>query len=328
MKFVNRAYKYRFYPTEEQEKLLAHSFGCSRFIYNRFLKLRTDAYYERQEKVNYHKTSELLTALKKEESFSWLKDVSSVTLQQTLRDLDKAFTNFFAKRTKYPKFKKKNSRQSIRFVDSAFSFSEDKLTLAKHKEPLNIRWSRKFSAKPSSVTISKDCANRYFVSFALEEPICEFPKIEKKIGIDVGIKDICVTSDGVKSGSPQYLGKYSFSVFFYPRFFFRTTEYLAGGPVPVLRSHSHDQSTIATNRIPGVIFEYPAGAFANNTCVSTGCCVSFHHIPLIYLLSEKKTANVLITTYRKAERCTLSAERYLLVFSLRMSPISPTPVTG
>ena len=98
MKIVHRAYKYRFYPTEDQKKLLSHSFGCSRFIYNRFLKLRTDAYYEKQEKINYHKTSELLTALKKEEAFSWLKDVSSVTLQQTLRDLDKAFTNFFVKR--------------------------------------------------------------------------------------------------------------------------------------------------------------------------------------------------------------------------------------
>src|SRR3990172_13401860 len=85
MKFVNRAYKYRFYPTKEQIHQLAPSFGCSRFVYNRFLKLRTDAYYEKKEKINYHKTSELLTNLKKEKDFAWLNEISSVVLQQTLR---------------------------------------------------------------------------------------------------------------------------------------------------------------------------------------------------------------------------------------------------
>ena len=123
MKIVNRSYKYRFYPTDEQKMQLSHAFGCSRFVYNHFLKKRTDAYYEKKESLNYHKTSELLTQLKNNENYSWLKDVSSVTLQQTLRDLDKAFTNFFAKRAKYPAFKKKNSKQSVRYVKSGFTFS-------------------------------------------------------------------------------------------------------------------------------------------------------------------------------------------------------------
>jgi putative transposase len=208
MKIVNRAYRYRFYPTDEQKKQLAHSFGCSRFIYNRFLKVRADAYYEKQERINYHKTSEILTELKKNENFSWLKDVSSVVLQQTLRDLDKAFTNFFSRRAKYPKFKKKNSCQSVRYAKSGFSFSNGILTIAKNKDPLNVRWSRNFSGAPSSVTISKDCAGRYFVSFAVEEPVFSLPKTEKIIGIDVGIKDVCVTSNGTRSGSPQYTRKY------------------------------------------------------------------------------------------------------------------------
>ena len=208
MKKVNRAYKYRFYPTKEQIKQLAHSFGCSRFVYNRFLKLKTDTYYEKKEKINYHKTSELLTELKKEKDFAWLNEISSVVLQQTLRNLDKAFTNFFARRAKYPQFKKRNSKQSIRLVNTAFSFSNEKLTIAKNKEPLDIRWTRNFKGQPSSVTISKDCANRYFVSFAVEEKVFEFPEIGKTIGIDVGIKDVCVTSDEFKSGSPKYLRKY------------------------------------------------------------------------------------------------------------------------
>ena len=208
MKIVNRAYRYRFYPTDEQRKQLAHSFGCSRYVYNHFLKARTDACYEKQEKINYHKTSELLTELKKDENCSWLKDVSSVVLQQTLRDLDKAFTNFFAKRARYPKFKKKNSNQSVRYVKSGFSFSNGILTIAKNRDPLNIRWSRNFTSDPTSVTISKDCAGRYFVSFAVEERVFNLPKTDRAIGVDVGIKDVCVTSEGLRSGSPQYTRKY------------------------------------------------------------------------------------------------------------------------
>jgi putative transposase len=208
MKFVNRAYKYRFYPTKEQIKQLTNSFGCSRFVYNRFLKLKTDTYYGKKEKINYYKTSELLTNLKKEKDFAWLNEIASVVLQQTLRNLDKAFTNFFAKRARYPQCKKRNSKQSIRLVKTAFLFSNGKLTIAKNKVPLDIRWSRGFKGEPSSVTISKDCADRYFVSFAIEEKVFEFPKIDKMIGIDVGIKDICVTSDEFKSGSPQNLRKY------------------------------------------------------------------------------------------------------------------------
>jgi len=125
-----------------------------------------------------------------------------------LRNLDKAFTNFFAGRARYPQFKKRDHRQSIRYAKSAFSFLNGKLTIAKNKNPLDIRWSRYFKAEPSSVTISKDCADRYFVSFAVEEKVFEFPEIGKTIGIDVGIKDICVASDEFKSGSPKNLRKY------------------------------------------------------------------------------------------------------------------------
>lgn len=208
MNIVNRAYRYRFYPTDEQKIQLSHSFGSSRFVFNHFLKERTDAYYERKEKVNYHATSKLLTELKNNEKYCWLKDVSSVILQQSLRDLDKAFTNFFAGRARYPTFKKKNAKQSVRYVKSGFTFSNGILKLAKNKDPLEIRWSRKFSGEATSITITKDCSERYFVSFAIEEHVCSLPKLDKAIGIDVGIKDIFVTSDGFKSGSPKYTRKY------------------------------------------------------------------------------------------------------------------------
>lgn len=208
MKIVNKSYRYRFYPTEEQKEQLSHAFGCSRFVYNHFLKIKTDAYYEKKERINYHKTSELLTLLKANENHAWLKDVSSVTLQQTLRNLDKAFTNFFSKRARYPSFKKKNSRQSVRYVKSGFTFCDGILRIAKNKDPLDIRWSRKFSGEPTSITISKDCSGRYFVSFSIEEPLQNLHKLDNVIGLDVGIKDVFVTSDGCKSGSFQYTRKY------------------------------------------------------------------------------------------------------------------------
>jgi len=208
MKIINRSYRYRFYPTNEQKIQLSYEFGCSRFVYNHFLKERTDAYDEKKEKINYCKTSELLTELKNNEKYCWLKDVSSITLQQSLRDLDKAFTNFFARRARYPKFKKRNAKQSVRYVKSGFTFSNGVLKIAKNKDPLDIRWSRKFFGEPTSVTVSKDCSDRYFISFAIKEPVCTLPKLDNTIGIDVGIKDICITSDGNKSGSPQYLRKH------------------------------------------------------------------------------------------------------------------------
>lgn len=208
MKIVNRSYRYRFYPTDGQKEQLARSFGCSRFVYNFFLKVRTDAYCERGENVNYHKTSVLLTSLKKHEDFKWLKEVSSVILQQTLRDLDRAFTNFFSGRSGYPVFKNKNSTQSVRYVKSAFCFSKKNLLLAKIPSPINIRWSREFSSDPSSLTILKDRCGRYFVSFEVSESVITLPFVNKEIGVDVGVRDICVTSDGYKSGSHKFLKKY------------------------------------------------------------------------------------------------------------------------
>ncbi|WP_152526582.1 helix-turn-helix domain-containing protein, partial [Serratia fonticola] len=105
---MKRAYKYRFYPTQDQIEFLAHTFGCVRFVYNSVLRWRTDAYRERQEKIGYIQANARLTALKKEPELTWLNDVSCVPLQQTLRHQQTAFSNFFAGRAKYPTFKSKH----------------------------------------------------------------------------------------------------------------------------------------------------------------------------------------------------------------------------
>ena len=203
-----RGFKYRFYPTESQRLELAKTFGCTRFVYNWALALRTDSYYQENKTLSYTDTSNALTKLKKDPEKAWLKQVSSVPLQQGLRHLNKAFKNFFEGRSKYPRFKKKNNRQSATYAKNAFTWQDGKLTLAKMNRPLKIRWSRYFAGEPKSVTISKDPSNRYFVSFLVEEELELFPPATEKIGIDLGVKDVMVTSKGFASGNPKHYQKY------------------------------------------------------------------------------------------------------------------------
>ncbi|MBN2701027.1 MAG: IS200/IS605 family element transposase accessory protein TnpB [Methylothermaceae bacterium] len=205
MNTVQRAYKYRLYPTPEQAEQLARTFGCVRYVYNHFLRLRTDAWYERQERVGYNDTAKLLTALKKAPDTVWLQEVSNVCLQQSLRDLDTAFRNFFQGRTKYPAFKKKRARQSARYTTNGFSYRDGQIKLAKHKEPLNIRWSRRFSGTPSSVTVSRDSAGRYHISILIEENVATLPVNKQEVGIDMGLTHAVITSGGQKVNNHQYL---------------------------------------------------------------------------------------------------------------------------
>src|SRR5579864_5155402 len=120
-----RAYKYRFYPTDTQAAGLARTFGCARFVYNWGLRQRTDAYYERHERLGYVALSAALTQLKQQPETVWLNDVSSVPLQQALRHLDSAFRTFFEGHTKYPTFKKKRGKQSATYASTAFSWEAD-----------------------------------------------------------------------------------------------------------------------------------------------------------------------------------------------------------
>ncbi|HLW01864.1 MAG TPA: transposase [Ktedonobacterales bacterium] len=137
-----RAYRYRCYPSQEQQRILARTFGCVRFVFNWALHLRTDAYRERGEHIFYRDTSAAMTQLRKHPETAWLGDVAYIPLQQALRHLDKAFRNFFEGRANYPTFKKKRGRQSAEYTTSAFTWDGERLTLARMLEPLPIRWSR------------------------------------------------------------------------------------------------------------------------------------------------------------------------------------------
>ena len=204
-----RAYKYRFYPTDEQKQNLARTFGCVRFVYNWALRLKTDAYYQRGERLSYAALSLTLTALKKGEEYTWLNEVSSVPTQQCLRHLERAFFNFFEGRAEYPTFKKKRNAQSAEYTASAFRWDGTQLTLAKQSEPLDIVWSRPLpeGCKPSTVTITKDEADHYFVSLLVEEDIPLLPVVKKMVGLDLGLKSMVITSDGHTYGNPRFFHK-------------------------------------------------------------------------------------------------------------------------
>lgn len=202
---VKRAYKFRFYPSPDQELILARTFGCARFAYNYMLRQRTDAWFNEQKRVGYHETSAMLTALKKQPEFLWLNEVSSVPVQQSLRHLQTAFGNFFAGRAKYPTFKSKHDKQAAEYTSSAFKWGGKSLKLAKMDAPLNIRWSRTLpkAAKLTTVTVSKDAAGRYFVSMLCDDTVRPKPEAAGKIGIDLGLTHFAILSTGEKIAAPN-----------------------------------------------------------------------------------------------------------------------------
>jgi putative transposase len=207
---MGKAYRYRLYPTTEQEKLLRQTMGCARLVYNKALALGTEAWYERQERVGYSQTSSMLTNWKKEEELDFLNEVSCVPLQQGLRHLQTAFSNFFAGRAKYPNFKKKHNGGSAEFSKSAFRWKDRQVFLAKCTTPLPIRWSKQIpeGCVPSTITVKLTPAGRWYVSLLVDDyTIKPLPKIDKTIGLDVGISSLIATSDGDKIANPKHFKK-------------------------------------------------------------------------------------------------------------------------
>jgi len=204
---VKRAFKYRFYPTHEQAAELSRTFGCVRLVYNRALEERTRAWYGEQRRISYVQSSTALTQWKKTEELAFLAEVSSVPLQQALRRLQTAFGNFFAKRAKYPRYKsRKKTRASAEYTRSAFTWRNGQLTLAKMVEPLDIRWSRPLpeGAEPTTVTVSRDSAGRWFVSMLCGDRIAPAPATANAVGIDAGITSLVTLSTGEKIANPKH----------------------------------------------------------------------------------------------------------------------------
>lgn len=207
---MERAFKYRVYPTPEQETLLRQTLGCVRLVYNKALAYRTEAWYERQERVDYIQSSAQLTLWKQQEDLNFLNDVSSVPLQQGLRNLQKAFGNFWAGRAQYPNFKKKRNGGSAEFTKSAFRWKDGQVFLAKCTEALPIRWSRQLpkGCEPSTITVKLDSAGRWFVSLLVADlTIKPFPSAMQSVGIDLGITSLLALSTGEKILNPKHFNR-------------------------------------------------------------------------------------------------------------------------
>src|SRR6266568_5190019 len=204
------AYKCRAYPAPEQAAVLNRTFGCVRLVWNRTLAWRHARYHGEHAKTNFTQANAYLTAMKATEDHAFLNEVSSVPLQQAIRHQQVAFSNFFAKRARYPRYKSRNSRQSAEYTRSGFRYRDGRLILAKMDTPLEFTWSwpdiDPAALDPSTVTGSRDPCGRWYVSFAVDvaDP-GQIPTTRAVVGVDMGIKDLAVTSDGERVANPRHL---------------------------------------------------------------------------------------------------------------------------
>lgn len=200
----NKAYKFRIYPNDEQASFLARQFGCSRFVYNHFLRVTTDMYAETKKSLRYKDWAKLLVELKKEKE--WLKEVNSQALQQTLKDLESAFVKFFKKLGGFPNFKKRIYRQSFR-VPQHFSIDENGFIKLPKMTPIKMVIHRDMLGIPKSVTVTKTPSGKYYASIVTQQDIARAPLNGKEIGLDLGIKEFAITSCAEKFENPRYFQK-------------------------------------------------------------------------------------------------------------------------
>lgn len=201
---INFSYKYRIYPTKEQEMLLAKHFGCVRFVWNYFLNERKEYYLKNKEEIeakrikgslSYYDTTKQLTLLKKEKE--WLKECNAQSLQASLKHLDQAYKMFFKKIHNFPNFKNKDAKQSFT-IPQYLKLKGKKVYFPKFKEGIKIKEHRKLEGKFVVATLSRTTTNKYYISIVVEKDINPISSIDKTIGIDLGIKNLITCSDGKK----------------------------------------------------------------------------------------------------------------------------------
>lgn len=208
-----RAYKYKMKPTFKQQECLNKAFGCCRFIYNWGLDKKIQSYKQAKKAIGYVELAHELTKLKNDGEHEWLKEVNNTSLQQSLRNLDAAFVKFFREKKGFPKFKsKKKNIESAKYINAVhFDFDNWKVKIPK------IGWVKlcknktfDLSMKYGTLTVSKDKCGDYWCSIVVYD-VEEKPKtkvlIDKSVGIDLGIKDYAILSDGTKYGNPKFLEK-------------------------------------------------------------------------------------------------------------------------
>ena len=210
MKTINKSYKVRIYPNNKQIELLDKHFGSVRFIYNHFLNIKNNEYKETGKNLSYYDLCNRLTSVKNNDDYIWLNDVNSQSLQWSIIFLDVAFNNFFNKRSKFPKFKKKSNEQSFKVpVNSTFKLLDKKIIFPKFKKGIKYKGKIDLTdlVKFNSITITKTPSGKYYASLQGEYNYYPKEKNDNKIGLDLGIKDFLVTDKGDKIENPKYLKK-------------------------------------------------------------------------------------------------------------------------
>ena len=207
------AYKYRLYPSKSQEVLLAKTFGCCRYAYNRGLALKTSLYQKDKKGISVFNIINEMVKWKSDVETSWLKEVNSQSLQMSLKHLDVAYTNFFKKRSAFPKFKSKydNNQSFCNPQNTEVFFDKNLVSFPKFKEGVKATIHRKFEGKIKSSTVSKTPSGKYYISVLVEETVdnkgCKAPSENRTVGIDLGVKDFATLSNGEVISNPRFLSK-------------------------------------------------------------------------------------------------------------------------
>ncbi|WP_434291967.1 IS200/IS605 family element RNA-guided endonuclease TnpB [Clostridium botulinum] len=205
-----KAYKYRIYPNQEQKLYLSKTFGCTRFIYNQMLANRIDIYETHKDNLTSKEMSKLyLTPAKFKKGFEFLKEVDSLALANAQMNLDKAYKNFFRdKSVGFPKFKSKKSNYhsyTTNNQNGTIFIENGRIKIPKLKSMIKIKLHRQFNGIIKNCTVSKTPSNKYYISILVNTENIQLPKIEKKIGVDVGLKEFAICSDVYRVQNPKHL---------------------------------------------------------------------------------------------------------------------------
>lgn len=211
-----KAYKYRIYPNKQQEELIQKTFGCCRFVYNQTLDFRKELYEKESKSISKFDCVNYVNRILKS-NYEWLKEVDKFALTNSIANMDRAYQNFFRGNANFPRFKnKKDNHKSYttsciyhknQVPNIEINFDNNKIKLPKLKW-IKAKIRRTFDGKIKSATVSQTQSGKYFVSILVEEEQKELPKIEKSIGIDLGIKDLVIASDGEKFDNLKLIKKY------------------------------------------------------------------------------------------------------------------------
>ena len=213
---TNIAYKYRLKPNKQQKQLLEHHFGCNRFVWNYFLHQRQEFYQKNKEDIeakrikgncSYYNDEKELVKMKKQEEYNWLKEVNSQSLIATIMHLDTAYKNFFKKKSKFPRYKKKGDNQSFT-IPQHIRIENGKIYFPKFSEGIRLKEHRKLEGKICNATISKTATNQFYVSIIVEKEIEPLQQNNNNVGIDLGIKDFCILSNGTRYENIKPLKKH------------------------------------------------------------------------------------------------------------------------